>query len=113
MTQSQVESTRKRQREKDNNGNGQISIAKKLRTHTVPVIEPKVTFSDVGGSDKVLKTVCKLLIHLKHPEIYQHLGISSPRGFLLHGPPGCGKTLLAHAVAGVRHSYVTLYVRVA
>lgn len=100
VTQSQVESTRKRQREKDNNGNGQISIAKKLRTHTVPVIEPKVTFSDVGGSDKVLKTVCKLLIHLKHPEIYQHLGISSPRGFLLHGPPGCGKTLLAHAVAG-------------
>jgi ribosome biogenesis ATPase len=38
---------------------------------------------------------------MKHPEVYQHLGMSPPRGFLLHGPPVCGKTLLAHAIAGV------------
>lgn len=68
----------------------------------VPISEPKVTFTDMGGCDKVLKTVCKLLAHMKHPEIFKQLGISPPRGFLLHGPPGCGKTLLAYAIAGVR-----------
>ncbi|XP_022097918.1 nuclear valosin-containing protein-like isoform X2 [Acanthaster planci] len=67
------------------------------------IVEPQqstVTFSDVGGNDETLHELCKLLIHMRHPEVYQQLGVTPPRGVLLHGPPGCGKTLLAHAIAG-------------
>jgi ribosome biogenesis ATPase len=59
-----------------------------------------VTFADVGGMDKSLKELCELVMHVKHPELYRHIGLPPPRGFLLHGPIGCGKSLLAHAIAG-------------
>uniref|UniRef100_A0A8C5CHF5 AAA+ ATPase domain-containing protein n=1 Tax=Gadus morhua TaxID=8049 RepID=A0A8C5CHF5_GADMO len=62
---------------------------------------PTLKFEDVGGNENTLTEVCKLLIHMRHPEVYQQLGVVPPRGFLLHGPPGCGKTLLAQAVAGM------------
>lgn len=60
-------------------------------------------FKDVGGMDKILKELCELLLHIKHPEVYRFIGLPPPRGFLLHGPPGCGKTLLAQAIAGVSY----------
>ena len=96
-----IEPTKKRQRDKDDSS--QFTFIKKVKG--IPISEPKVTFADIGGNDKVLKTVCKLLAHMKHPEIFKQLGISPPRGFLLHGPPGCGKTLLAYAIAGVRYCF--------
>merc|ERR550519_257051 len=75
---------------------------KRRKKEETPVAlqESSVTFSDFGGNDAMLCEVCKLLVHLKHPEVYLKLGVTPPRGFLLHGPPGCGKTLLAHAIAG-------------
>lgn len=59
-----------------------------------------VKFSDVGGMSKALEEICELALHIKHPNIYRAIGTTPPRGILLHGPPGSGKTLLAHAIAG-------------
>ncbi|KAJ7351727.1 hypothetical protein OS493_035791 [Desmophyllum pertusum] len=62
--------------------------------------QSSIKFSDIGGCDDTVEQVCKLLVHMRHPEVFRTLGVTPPRGFLLHGPPGCGKTLLAHAIAG-------------
>ena len=69
----------------------------------VDVIEEKdidVTYEDIGGLNEELKKVREMIeLPLKHPEIFEKLGIDAPKGVLLHGPPGTGKTLLAKAVA--------------
>lgn len=59
------------------------------------------TFESIGGIDKILKELCELLLHVNNPIVYKRIGLPAPRGFLLHGPPGSGKTLLAQAIAGV------------
>lgn len=54
----------------------------------------------VGGLEKQVKEVKEVIeLPVKHPEIFDALGIAQPKGVLLHGPPGTGKTLLARAVA--------------
>ncbi|MCX6747994.1 MAG: CDC48 family AAA ATPase [Candidatus Pacearchaeota archaeon] len=61
---------------------------------------PEVTYEDIGGLDEELKKIREMVeLPLKHPEIFEKLGIDPPKGVLLHGPPGTGKTLLAKAVA--------------
>ncbi|XP_029030911.1 nuclear valosin-containing protein-like isoform X2 [Betta splendens] len=76
------------------------SLNKKAKNKSPELQYPVLKFEDVGGNEETLTEVCKLLIHMRHPEVYQQLGMVPPRGFLLHGPPGCGKTLLAQAIAG-------------
>ncbi len=61
---------------------------------------PKTTYEDVGGLHDEIQRVREMVeLPLRHPELFQRLGIEPPKGVLLHGPPGCGKTLLARAVA--------------
>ncbi|MEW5929194.1 MAG: CDC48 family AAA ATPase [Gemmatimonadota bacterium] len=59
-----------------------------------------VTYDDIGGLGNTVEQVREMIeLPLKHPELFQRLGIDPPKGVLLHGPPGTGKTLLAKAVA--------------
>ncbi len=61
---------------------------------------PTVTYEDIGGLKEEIRKVREMIeLPLRHPELFERLGIEPPKGVLLYGPPGTGKTLLAKAVA--------------
>ena len=61
---------------------------------------PDSTFDMIGGLDQQVKEIKEVVeLPIKHPELFESLGIAQPKGVILYGPPGTGKTLLARAVA--------------
>ena len=66
----------------------------------------QVAYEDIGGLKEEIQKVREMIeLPLRHPEIFEKLGIEAPKGILLHGPPGTGKTLLAKAVASESNSH--------
>ncbi|MFL6424895.1 MAG: CDC48 family AAA ATPase [Nitrososphaeraceae archaeon] len=67
---------------------------------------PQVAYEDIGGLKEEIQKVREMIeLPLRHPEIFEKLGIEAPKGVLLHGPPGTGKTLLAKAVANETNAH--------
>ncbi|MEB3756550.1 MAG: CDC48 family AAA ATPase [Desulfurococcales archaeon] len=67
---------------------------------------PRITYEDIGGIKQIVQRVRELIeLPLRHPEVFKRLGIEPPKGVLLYGPPGVGKTLLAKAVANESDAY--------
>ncbi|MFV2015188.1 MAG: AAA family ATPase, partial [Candidatus Heimdallarchaeota archaeon] len=75
----------------------QIDISEKVSAETKV---PKISYEDIGGLHDEIRKVREMIeLPMKHPELFERLGVEAPKGVLLHGPPGTGKTLLARAVA--------------
>jgi len=67
---------------------------------------PQVSYEDIGGlQDEIQKVREMIELPLRHPEIFEKLGVEAPKGVLLYGPPGTGKTLLAKAVANESNAH--------
>jgi len=66
----------------------------------------RISYEDIGGLGKEIRRIREMIeLPLKYPQVFERLGIDPPKGVLLHGPPGCGKTLIARAVANETDAY--------
>jgi len=75
-------------------------IISSISKDTSKGVMPRITYEDIGGLKNEVQKVREMIeLPLRHPEIFERIGIESPKGVLLYGPPGTGKTLLAKAVA--------------
>jgi cell division protease FtsH len=79
---------------------GNILSLRRSRHREISAAESRVTFSEVGGCEEAKELLGDVIDFLKAPQHWLQSGARLPRGILLEGPPGCGKTLLARAVAG-------------
>ncbi len=79
-----------------------VLLEKPVETYRLP----RVTYEDIGGLKNVIQKIRELVeLPLRYPELFKKLGVEPPKGILLYGPPGCGKTLLAKAVANEADAY--------
>ncbi|MEX2421535.1 MAG: ATP-dependent zinc metalloprotease FtsH [Actinomycetota bacterium] len=81
-------------------GGGRVMQFGKAKAKLVTKDQPKTTFADVAGVDEAIEELQEVKEYLANPAKFQAMGAKIPRGVLLFGPPGAGKTLLARAVAG-------------
>ncbi|TXT63876.1 MAG: Cell division cycle protein 48 [Promethearchaeota archaeon] len=77
-----------------------IILSEKTHKELKDVEQTRITYEDIGGLEGTIQKIREMIeLPIRHPELFKRIGISPPKGVLLHGPPGTGKTLLARAVA--------------
>ncbi|WP_324736361.1 CDC48 family AAA ATPase [Thermococcus sp. SY098] len=83
-----------------------FTVSEKPVKEVAKTVALGVTYEDIGGLKDVIQKIREMIeLPLKHPEIFEKLGIEPPKGVLLYGPPGTGKTLLAKAVANEANAH--------
>jgi transitional endoplasmic reticulum ATPase len=88
----------------------QVRLDTKVTLEREPVkiqeVESRITYDQIGGMSEVIQKVREMVeLPMRHPELFNRLGIKPPKGLLLYGPPGTGKTLLAKAVASETNAH--------
>jgi len=84
----------------------QRSTAIKFKGEGAPSLRTSISYEDIGGLHREVQRIREMIeLPLRYPEVFERLGIEPPKGVLLHGPPGCGKTLIARAVTHETSAY--------
>jgi ATP-dependent 26S proteasome regulatory subunit len=86
--------------QRDNQFSGYVRLVENAINNTEPRYIPDVTFNDIGGLGDTVTVIREVIeLPILKPELFEHLGIAPHKGILLYGQPGCGKTLIAKAIA--------------